>query len=104
MPTFGRERDPRFSVTSLLELIVSPSKTGAGSRISSHPRLAKTFWEISVTLWPVTRATVKVESTRGRPYSAQWMIVDVTHLEVLEKASPPPLFDRHATPPEFGLW
>ena len=29
----------------------------------------QTFWETSVTLWPVTRATVKVESTNGRPNS-----------------------------------
>jgi hypothetical protein len=32
------------------------------------------------------------------------MLVDVTHLEVLEKVPPPPRFDCHATPPEFGLW
>ncbi len=48
---------------------MSPSKTGAGRRISSHPRFAKTFWETSVTDWPVTRATVKVESTSGLPNS-----------------------------------
>ena len=47
--------------------MVSPSKTGLGSRTSSQPRLAKTFCERSVTLWPVTRAKVKVESTSGRP-------------------------------------
>lgn len=35
----------------------------------THHRLAKTFWETSVTLWPVTRATVKVESTNGQPNS-----------------------------------
>jgi hypothetical protein len=29
--------------------------------------LAKTFWETSVTLYPVTSATVKVESTSGSP-------------------------------------
>ena len=43
--------------------MVSPSKTGAGSLTSSHPRLAKTFCEMSVTLWPVTSAKVKVVSS-----------------------------------------
>src|SRR5215212_5166922 len=40
-----------------------------------------------------------VGSRHGAP---QWMFVDVTHLEILEKASPPPLFDRHATPLNSG--
>ena len=48
---------------------MSPSKTGFGSRTSSQPRLAITFWETSVTLCPVTSASVNVESTSGRPHS-----------------------------------
>ena len=48
---------------------MSPSKTGAGSRTSSQPRFAITFWETSVTLWPVTSASVNVESTSGLPHS-----------------------------------
>src|SRR5215204_4364353 len=52
----------------------------------------------------VLRKEGKPQVVCGRHCAPQWMIVDVTHLEVLEKASPPPLFDRHATPPEFGLW
>jgi hypothetical protein len=47
--------------------MVSPSKTGLGSLTSSQPRLAKRFWETSVTLCPVTGARVNVESTTGFP-------------------------------------
>ena len=69
MPTFSRDLESRTSSTSDSEYSVSPSKTGAGRRTSSQPRLAITFWETSVTLWPVTSASVNVESTSGRPHS-----------------------------------
>src|SRR5215204_1979313 len=48
---------------------MSPSRTGAGSLTLSHPKLADMFWEMSVTLCPVTSASVKVESTSGLPNS-----------------------------------
>src|SRR5215218_9516010 len=50
----------------------------------------------------VLRKEGKPQVVCGRHCAPQWMIVDVTHLEVLEKASPPPLFDRHATPLNSG--
>ncbi len=57
------------SKTSELEDVVLPSKIGEGIQTSSQPRLAKTFWETFVKLWPVTSASVKVESTSGLPNS-----------------------------------
>src|SRR5215213_6174151 len=59
---------------------------------------------VNVDWCGVLRKERKPQVVRGRHGAPQWMLVDVTHLEVLEKASSPPLFDRHATPPEFGLW
>ena len=49
--------------------MVSPSNTGCGSRTSSQPRLAITFNDRSMTDWPVTSASVNVESTSGLPNS-----------------------------------
>ena len=69
IPTFGRDFDSRISSTSLREYTVSPSKSGLGRRTSSHPRLAITLNERSMVDCPVTRASVKVESTSGLPNS-----------------------------------
>ena len=69
MPTFGRERDSRDLEHLGLGVDRVALEDGAGRRTSSQPRLAITFWETSVTLWPVTSASVKVESTSGRPHS-----------------------------------
>src|SRR5918997_4542595 len=52
--------------------MVSPSKTGAGNLTSSQPRLAKTFYGTSVTLWPVTSARAKVESTAACRTRSVW--------------------------------
>lgn len=69
MPTFGRERDSRISSTSDREWTVSPSNTGLGRRTSSHPRLAITFCETSLTLCPVTSESVRQLLTKGFPNS-----------------------------------
>src|SRR5579859_6888573 len=68
MPDPGRDCDSRFSSTSVSARIVSPAKTGAGSRTSFQPRLTPRS-DTSATDRPVTSASVKVESTSGRPHS-----------------------------------
>src|SRR5688500_290759 len=70
-PRVGRDLDGRVLSTVLRERIVSPSNTGWGRTISPQPRLANTFWETSVTLWPDTSARVRVELTSGRPNSVR---------------------------------
>jgi hypothetical protein len=70
-PSWGRDLDSRMSSTVLREWMVSPSNTGCGSRTSSQPRFAKTFWDTSVTLCPETSASVNVELTRGLPNSVR---------------------------------
>ena len=55
--------DSRVSVTNDSAYRVSPTNTGFGSRIWSQARLAIAFWVRSLTLMPVTNATVKVEFT-----------------------------------------
>src|SRR5919106_3779285 len=67
MPTVGLERDSRVSVTSLSAQSVSPTKTGLGSSISVHERLAAAFSLVSGTVIPVTSASVSALFTRGRP-------------------------------------
>ena len=69
MPIVGRDFDSRTPSTVERERIVSPSKTGLGREIFSHARFAKTFCEMSVTVWPVTSASVNVELTSGLPNS-----------------------------------
>src|SRR6185369_11151492 len=69
MPTLGRDFDSRLSNTSLREYTVSPSNKGFGRRTSSHPRFAITLNERSIVDWPVTSASVNVESTSGLPNS-----------------------------------
>lgn len=69
IPTLGLEFDSRLDTTVDRERIVSPWNTGAGSLILSHAKFAMTFCDTSVTLWPVTSATVNVESTSGLPNS-----------------------------------
>ncbi len=69
MPTPGRDRDSRISRTSLSAYSVSPTKTGAGRRTLSQPRLANAFSLMSTTDIPVTSASVKALLTSGRPNS-----------------------------------
>ena len=68
MPKPGRDFDSRFSSTSVSARIVSPAKTGAGSRTSFQPRLTPRS-DTSATDRPVTSASVNVESTSGRSHS-----------------------------------
>jgi hypothetical protein len=53
--------------------MVSPTNTGAGNFTLENPRLAKAFWEVSITDIPSTKAMVTPELTitlpRG-PFSA----------------------------------
>src|SRR3954468_17528493 len=68
MPKPGRDFDSRFSSTSVSARIVSPAKTGIGSRTSRQPRLTPRS-DTSATDSPVTSASVNVESTSGRSHS-----------------------------------
>ena len=59
IPTFGFDFDSRFSRISLSAQSVSPTKTGFGSAMSVHARLAVAFSLVSGTVMPVTSASVK---------------------------------------------
>src|SRR5262249_23248202 len=67
IPTFGFDPDSRSSRISLSAQSVSPAKTGFGSEMSVHARLAAAFSLVSGTVMPVTSASVNVLFTSGRP-------------------------------------
>src|SRR5207249_10917442 len=69
MPKPGRDRDSRFSSTSVSARIVSPAKTGACSRTSRQPRFTPCS-DTSSTDNRVKDAGVNEESTRSRPLLA----------------------------------
>ena len=52
MPTFGFDFDSRMSRISLSAHSVSPTKTGFGSLMSVHARLAAAFSLVSGTVMP----------------------------------------------------
>src|SRR5439155_404789 len=67
MPTLEFDFDSRSSRISLSAHSVSPAKTGFGSLMSVHCRLAAAFSLVSGTVMPVISASVNVLFTSGWP-------------------------------------
>ena len=70
MPASGLDRDSRLATISVVQLIVSPSNSGAGKVTSVMPRLPMVVpTVVSLTEMPIIRPSVNSEFISGLPHS-----------------------------------